>query len=148
MRLVLPKYPSESWEFADWLARKHGEEKWPRDADEIYGYGLKTGDNVMVACVLQSFHAKGSFLSSMFADGPAVMRHRHLCEEAIRIPFTEMFNARRVSLILKETDERTIKVAELFGFEKEGLLRDHFGTCHGVLLGLTKDRTRTVSICA
>jgi hypothetical protein len=138
VRLVTPSYPDECKRFADWLARQHGEEEWVATGP-FYGYGLMDGDEICAAVILEPFHSEGSILASMSISTPDILRHRSLVKECLSIPFSEMFDANRVSLIIEETYTRVIRVAEFLGFEVEGVLPCQFGSNSGILMGMTKD---------
>lgn len=138
MRLVLPSSPVESQEFADWLAQQHGFEKWV-PGGPFWGYGLKDGDNIVGAVILEPFHSNGSFLASISIDSPDVLKNRLLVKHALAVPFSKLFDARRVSLIIEDRYTRVIRVAEILGFRVEGELPRHFGENSGILLGMTKD---------
>ena len=138
MRLVLPDSLDESQEFADWLARQHGSEKWA-GAGPFFGYGLKEEEEIKAAVILEPFHAVGSYLASMSIENPGVLKNRTLVDETLAVPFTEMFNARRVSLIIEDRFTRVIRVAQILGFKVEGELPNHFGDNSGILLGMTKN---------
>ena len=138
MRLVLPNTQAESQEFADWLAQKHGFTSWVAQGP-FYAYGVKSGDNIEAAVVLEPFHGDNSYLASISIESPNVLKNRMLTKHTLSVPFTEMFNANRVSLIIEESYTRVIRVAEILGFKIEGKLPNQFGKNSGVLLGMTKD---------
>ena len=138
MRLVLPSSPAESQEFADWLAQQHGVEKWI-GSGPFFGYGLKNGDEIVAAVVLEPFHSQGSYLASMSIDSPDVLKNRELTKHVLSVPFSKLFDANRVSLIIEDRYTRIIRVAEILGFKVDGELPNHFGENSGILLGMTKD---------
>ncbi len=138
MRLVLSKNHAESQEFADWLAKKHGFDKWEATG-MFYGFGIKSADSIIAAVILEPFHSTGSFLASMSIDSPDVLKNRELVKRTLAVPFSEMFNAKRVSLIIENRYTRVIRVAEILGFTVEGELPNQFGDNSGILLGMTKD---------
>lgn len=138
MRLVLPDTQVESQEFADWLAQQHGFDSWKAQGP-FFGYGLKDGGKIKGSMVLQPFFSNGSYLAGIFLDGPNIMREKRLIKKALAIPFSEMFEARRVSLIIEDRYTRVIRVAQILGFKVEGELPKHFGDNSGILLGMTKN---------
>jgi hypothetical protein len=138
MRLVLPDSLEESQEFANWLARQHGAEKWA-GLGPFFGYGLKDDGEIKLALVIEPFHSSGSYLMSISSGSPSVIKSRDLINEALAVPFTKMFNARRVSLIIEDRFTRVIRVAQILGFKVEGELPKHFGDNSGILLGMTKN---------
>ena len=142
MRLVLPTTQDESQEFADWLARQHGKERWTYPG-LFYGYGFKNKDDEIVgAAVLEPFHAETSFLINISIDTPLVMRHRHLINKVFEVPFSERFNATRLSVIIHDKYTRTIRVAKNVGFEIDCVLKNHFGSENGVLMSMAKNHSR------
>ena len=138
MRLVLPTTQDESQEFADWLARQHGSAAWHRNG-AFYAYGLKDGDEIRAAIIIEPFHSERSYLLSTAMNTPDVMKHRELLKHVFSVPFSKAFDANRISLIIEDTYTRVIRVAEILGFVVEGNLPNHFGENSGVLLGMTKD---------
>lgn len=145
MRLVLPETQSESQEFADWLAQKHGKEKWTY-IGLFYGYGFRDrDDNIVGAAVLEPFHSEFSFLVNISIDSPEIMKNRNLIDKVFDTPFSERFRATRLSVIIHEKYTRTIRVAESVGFITECVLEKHFGTENGVLMGMLKDHSGLVA---
>lgn len=138
MRLVIPSTAGESREFADWVARKHDQKRWTYPGP-FFGYGTKDGDEINGAIVLEPFHAPGSYLMNVSVETPDFMANRQIIKNALHVPFTELFNARRVSVIIHARYTRTIRVAEIMGFSVEATLADHFEDDDGVLMGMTKD---------
>ena len=138
MNLVLPSTPVESREFADWLAQQHGCDSW-KAPGPFFAYGLKDDDEIKAAVVLEPFHAEGSYLASLSITSPDVLKNRHLVKSTLAVPFTEMFNAQRVSLIIEDRYTRVIQVAQILGFKVEGELPNHFGGNSGILLGMTEN---------
>lgn len=137
MRLVLPSTPVESQEFANWLAQQHGFDSWQAPGP-FFAYGLKNDDEIKAAVVLEPFHASGSYLASISINSPEVLKNRGLTKETLSVPFTKMFNAARVSLIIEDRYTRVIQVAQILGFKVEGKLPKHFGDNSGILLGMTQ----------
>jgi len=138
VRLVIPSTAGESKEFADWLARQHGNDEW-RATGQFFGYGVKDDDEIIAAVILEPFHADGSVLASISIDSPDVLKNRQLVKNTLAVPFSELFNASRVSLIIEDSYTRVIRVAEILGFKQEGTLPKQFGENSGVLLGMTKN---------
>lgn len=138
MRLVLSNSQEESQEFADWLAQRHGFEKWTATG-QFYGFGLKSADSIMAAVILEPFHSQGSYLASISIMSPDVLKHRDLVKQTLHVPFSKLFDAKRVSLIIEDRYTRVIRVSQILGFKIEGELPCHFGDNSGILLGMTKD---------
>lgn len=138
MRLVLPDTQVESQEFANWLAQQHGFDSW-KAPGPFFAYGLKEEAEIKAAVVLEPFHSDKSFLASMSICSPDVLKNKSLVNSTLAIPFTEMFDATRVSLIIEDRYTRVIQVAQILGFKVEGELPKHFGDNSGILLGMTKN---------
>jgi len=138
VRLVLSNSQVESKEFADWLAQQHGFDGWTATG-QYYGYGLKSADSIQAAVILEPFHSTGSYLASMSIISPNVLKNRELTKQALHVPFSKLFDAKRVSLIIEDRYTRVIRVSQILGFKIEGELPCHFGDNSGILLGMTKD---------
>jgi hypothetical protein len=138
MDLVLPTTEEESLEFKEWLAQSHGHgaEAFPSGA---YGYGVKNGDGeIHLAVVVQTFHFPGNILVQYFSDDPNLFFQKDLIKRSFMVPFSPPLNARRITLVINEENERSIGVAKRMGFKEEGRMKFHFDNDTAVILGFIR----------
>jgi RimJ/RimL family protein N-acetyltransferase len=50
------------------------------------------------------------------------------------VPYYAPFNAHRVTIIIKTVHHRSVEVALRYGFQGEGILKNHFGGEDGTIL--------------
>jgi len=138
MQLILPTTEDESMEFKEWIAEKHGQTT-KAFADNAYGYGVRNGDGeIVLSVVVQAFHNPGNILVQYFADDPRLFFQKGLINESFMVPFHPPFEARRITLVINEVNERSISVAKRMGFKEEGRMKQHFGDETAVILGFIR----------
>jgi len=138
--IVVPGTREGSMEFKRWLADKHNHpvEFFP---EQSYGYGIKDGDDIVLACVLQNFHFPGDILASYFSEDPRVFFSKKLLRKVLYFPFHPPFSANRITIILNSKHHRSAEVALRYGFRGEGILSHHFGGEDATIFGLLRPRT-------
>ena len=138
MQLILPTTEEESMEFKEWIAEKHGHSA-NVFADKAYGYGVRNGDGeIVLSVVVQPFHNPGNILVQYFADDPKLFFQKGLINESFMVPFHPPLNARRITLVINEVNERSIGVAKRMGFKEEGRMKYHFDNDTAVILGFIR----------
>lgn len=52
----------------------------------------------------------------------------------------------RITAVTKSTNVKAIRACEALGFKREGIMRDHFDDCDGILLGLLKSEQKLLRL--
>lgn len=66
---------------------------------------------------------------------------RHVLKQIFAYPFHQL-GLRRITGIVRETNKRSFDITSRLGFRVEGLLRDWYPDCNGILLGMTKEECK------
>ena len=100
---------------------------------------MRNGDGeIVLSVVVQPFHNPGNILVQYFADDPKLFFQKGLINESFMVPFHPPLNARRITLVINEVNERSIGVAKRMGFKEEGRMKYHFDNDTGVILGFIR----------
>lgn len=135
--VVYPDTEEGSSEFKIWLAQHHGHEPDVFPAGS-YGYGVVDDGEIVFAAVIQTFHYPGDVLVQFFGSDPKIFFRKNLMAEVLTFPFRQPVNARRLTLVINGVHDRSIGVAERWGFRVEGRMPKHFEDDEAVILGYVR----------
>ena len=146
IEIVTDANPAEQRLFATWAIRRLKDESVnvPEDLGPYYAVGIKPNGKAAAVVIWNMYHdyKYGADIRVIIASDDPKWCLPGVLRQLFYYPF-ELAGCTRITAIIKDGNERSLKLCRGLGFRKEGVLRRGYnGRTNAIVLGMLKEECK------